>query len=284
MKHTLTALLVLLICGCEVASAQVSVPQTGEPQLPREADMPVPEPVSAQAVLGGGQDPFLGGVPSGTAQPGVLPLSLAEVVERGLKYNLGLLLADQQTESARGARWRALSDLLPNVTTATSITREQVDLAAFGISLPGFPTIVGPFNVFQARAFVSQSIFDLNAINKLRARSEDLKAASYSYRDARDLVVVVCVDLYLKTLEGASRIDAAQAQLKTAQALYDRAVDLKKAGVVPNIDVLRSEVHLQAQKQRLIFFLKEFWILKLNVARSIGLPICLQFCLTDRVA
>ncbi len=38
-----------------------------------------------------------------------------EAIDRGLRNNLGLLLASDRTESARGQRWRELSELLPNI-------------------------------------------------------------------------------------------------------------------------------------------------------------------------
>src|SRR5216110_220179 len=65
--------------------------------------------------------------------PGVLKLSLLDVIDRGIKHNLGLLLSQQQTETARAQRWRNLSSLLPNVAVRSSETVQQVNLAAFGI-------------------------------------------------------------------------------------------------------------------------------------------------------
>ena len=137
--------------------------------------------------------------------------------------------------------------------------------------------------MFDARVFLSQTIFNLNAIYNARAESDNLKAAQYTYRDARDVVVLVCANLYLQAVAGTSRVEAARAQVKTAKVLYEQAVDLKKAGVVPSIDVLRSQVEFQAQQQRLIFLENEFAKQKLGLARAIGLPIGQRFELTDRI-
>jgi outer membrane protein TolC len=78
-----------------------------------------------------------------------------------------------------------------------------------------------------------------------------------------------------------SRIDAARAQLQTAQALYDLALDRRKAGVVAGIDVLRAQVQLQAQQQRLIVAENAVAKDKLALARAIGLPEGQEFALTD---
>jgi outer membrane protein TolC len=60
-------------------------------------------------------------------------------------------------------------------------------------------------------------------------------------------------------------------------------VNLKTSGVVPAIEVLRAQVQLQAQQQRLIFFQNEFAKRKLSLARAIGLPLEQVFDLTDKV-
>jgi len=283
---TLAGLLAFsIIFFVEYLPAQVRPLRAGEPQFSSQAGEILAVPSSAATAPGvAGQTLFFGGVPSGSPTPDELPLSLTDAIERGLKNNLGALLSDEGRRAAQGARWRLLSDLLPNLTTRTTESTQQVNLAAFGFSgLPGVPQIIGPFSIFDARVFLSQPVLDFRAIHNARAGSENLKAADYSYQDARDVVVLVVANLYLQAVAGASRIDAARAQLRTAQALYDQAADLKKAGMVPAIEVLRAQVELQSQQQRLIFFENEFEKQKLNLARAIGLPSDQQFQLTDQI-
>lgn len=271
MKSLEMGAVLLALSLCTQAKAQVESMSASAP------------PSSGQSRTAG-QSPYLGGVPSGQPSPGVMPLSLKDAIDRGLKYNLGLLLSGEGTREARGARMRALSELLPHLTWQTSETREQLNLAAFGFSgFPGIPSIVGPFNVFDSRAFLSQPVIDFKALRGARAEAENVKAAQYSYRDSRDLVVLVCADLYFGAIAGASRVDAAGAELKSAQAIYDQALDLKKAGVIPGIDVLRAQVELQGQQQRLMFFQNAFEKQKLNLARAIGLPIGQQYMLADQI-
>jgi outer membrane protein TolC len=242
---------------------------------------PTTAPITASAPPRTG-DSFQGSIPTGKATPDVLALSLDDAIARGLKYNLGVVTSDQNTRSSRAARLRALSQLLPNVTTGLSETREQVNLAAFGFSgFAGVPNIVGPFSVFDARAFLTQSVVDFTAINNHRSSRENLRAAEFAFRDAQDTVVFVASSLYLLAISGASRITEAQAQVDTSQALYNLAVDQRKAGLVPAIDALRAQVELQSQQQRLIFYRNEFEKQKLNLARAIGLPLGQRFTLTD---
>jgi outer membrane protein TolC len=284
MKRTLRAIVVLalgLALGPGVAAAQ----GPPEPRLPREGGQPLA--ASAPTLSLAAQNPFMGGVPSGQVMPSVVPLSLTDAIARGLEHNLGVVLGEQGTRSAAGAHWTSLSRLLPNLSGRLTEERQTVNLEAFGFPLsllpPGLNPVVGPFDVFDARLAVSQPVFDYSAIQGNRAGALGEKAARFSYQDVRDTVVFVIANLYLQAISGASRIDAVQAQVKTSQALYDRAVDMKKAGVVAGIEVLRAQVQLQSQQQRLIFYQNEFAKQKLALARAIGLPLAQQFDLTDRV-
>ena len=205
-------------------------------------------------------------------------ISLQNAIDRGLKTNLGLLLSGQDVVTARGERWKQLSALLPNVTTTSYVDGSQVDLAEFGFNFKfppalGFniPSIVGPFGYYDARGYVTQSILDLKAINNTRAASQNVKAAQYTAKDARDLVVLAVGYNYLLAIADESRIQTVAAQVNTAQALYDQAADQVKAGTSPAIDGLRAQVELKTRQQQLIQAKNDFAIQKLTLARVIGL-------------
>jgi len=232
---------------------------------------------------GSAQNPFFGSVAQ-KGVPGVYPISLRDAIDRGLKFNLGLLLAGEGERQARGARLNTLSTLLPNVVARTSETVEQLNLATVGIPpIPGIPQIVGPFSIFDVRGFLSQKVLDLEALYNLRARSDALQAAKYTYSDARDLVVLVVGGTYMQAVAGASRIEAARAQFQTAEAIYRQTVDMKRAGVSAGIDVLRSQVEMQAQQQHLLAVQNDFEKQKLALLRAIGLPTGQAIALSDKI-
>lgn len=230
----------------------------------------------------GNQNPFLGSVPSGKATSEVLPLSFSDAINRGLQQNLGLLLSGDNTLAARGQKWKELSALLPNVSAGITESLQTVSLAQFGFKIPGVPEIIGPFNYLDARAYLTQSVFNWNYVQRERASEQNLKSARYTYKDARELVVLAVGNGYLQAVAGAARVDAVQAEVTTAQALYNKAVDQQRAGVTPAIDTLRAQVELQTRQQQLIVARNDYAKQKLALARIIGLPPGQEFSLTDK--
>jgi len=217
------------------------------------------------------QNGYTGSVPLRQPTPGVLSISFLEAIDRGLKQNLGLLLSEDNTISARGEKWKELSNLLPNVMAQGQEVAQQTSLSALGLRLSIFPRVIGPFNYFDVRAFLNQSVFNWNYIQKERAAAQSVKAAEFSYKDARELVVLVTGNAYLQAIAGAARVETAEAQVQTAQTLFTRSSDQLKAGVVPAIDALRAQVELQSRQQQLIAARNEFAKQKLALARIIGL-------------
>ena len=235
------------------------------------------------SALAGQQSQFQGSVPTGTASSTPLALTLHDAIDRGLKANLGLLVSGSASEIARGQRVRALSALMPQVGGQVSETVEQLNLKTIGFvfSIPGVPTIVGPFQYTDLRASASITVFDYNKWKNYRSSQENQRAAQLSMQDARDVVVQAVANAYLQVTADASRAEAIRAQVATDQALYDRTADQKKAGTSPGIDVLRSQVELKTQQQRLLAQENQLAKDKLLLGNVIGLPIGQDFNIAE---
>jgi outer membrane protein TolC len=276
MPHSLTdqtrgirlvAFLFLFLCAVARLIAQTSVP-------------------APSISLPGSQSPFTGSEAEGNATPDVLQLSFQEAIDRGLRNNLGLLLSGDQALTARGERWKELSNLLPNLSARVVEDAQTQSLTALGLKSNVFPfpipRVIGPFNYFDARASLTQSVFNFHDLERERAASESLKSAQYTFKDARELVVLAVGNAYLQAIASAARIETTEAQVTNAQALHNKAVDQQKAGLSPAIDTLRSQVELQTRQQQLIAARNDLAKQKLSLARVIGLPPGQEFTLTEK--
>jgi outer membrane protein TolC len=245
---------------------------------------------SAQAIpgqaLGQSSGPtaqsYQGSVVQGEASAQSIDLSLDDAIERGLHYNLGIILNGTQMASARGQRLSQLQSLLPEVDFKGQESVLEVDLAAEGLRIPGIPTVIGPFGYTDLRASLSWSLVDVASLRNYLASRHNFAASQLNAQDARDLVVLTVGNAYLLVLADDSRVTSLQAQVSTSKISLDQAVANHEAGTAPLLDELRARVDYQTLQQQLIAAQNGFEKDKLALARTIGLPLAQKFNLTDK--
>jgi len=225
---------------------------------------------------------FQGSVTVGQANAQTIDLSLEDAIQRGVKNNLGAILSGTQTAAAKAQRLSQLQPLLPDVEFNGREAEMQVDLAAQGLRIPGFPTIIGPFGYTDLRASLSWSLLDLHALRTYMAAKHQFKAAEYSAQDARDMIVMTVGNAYMLVLADQGRVSSFQAQVATAKVSLDQANASHEAGTAPRLDVLRAQVDYQSLQQQLIVAQNNLEKDKLALARAIGLPLDQKYNLTDK--
>jgi outer membrane protein TolC len=224
-----------------------------------------------------------GSVPSGPATNEVLHLTLHDAVTQALKYNLGSIESGENTQIARGERLLALSQLLPQISAEVSETAQQLSLATLGVrkELPQLPPVIGPFAYSLVQGNVSATLFSYESIQHFRSAQTAQQAANLSYQDILDVVTLIVGNAYLQVIADSSHVEAQEAQVRIAKALYDQARDQLQAGTAPKIDVTRTEVQLHTEQYNLSIARNNFAIAKLVLGRAIGLPLGQQFELAD---
>jgi outer membrane protein TolC len=273
-----------------VASALIA---SGQTLGPLEYSVATPRPISpaegttnpsAQATQR--QNPYLGSVPSkntGTRTE----LSLKAALDRGLRYNLGLIESNQASADVRADRLRALSALLPQLSAQGRQAYESLSYKEIGLKLPpipglpGLPPTSGGFGYQDARVSLTQSLYNAELRNHYRARKSDEKASTLSVQDSRDVVVFAVGTAYMQAIASAARVETAKAQLASAAELDRQTANRVKAEVSPEIDSLRAQVERQSAEQRLTNATNQLEKDKLTLARIIGLAIDQEFAVTD---
>lgn len=209
---------------------------------------------------------------SASAQTGAsTKLTLQEAIQRGLRANLSVLVADSRVAEAKGTAERRSSALYPRVRIDVPATVQSRNLPAQGIDFPGIPEVVGPFSTYDARVSADQAIIDLTALHASRGAQQQAKAARSSYQDTRDEVIRSIASLYLSAQSAAAQVKAAATRVETGQALYKLAADQKEAGVATGIDVLRAQVQLANDRQSLVQARNAEKEVLLSLQRNIGM-------------
>ena len=190
-----------------------------------------------------------------------LQLSLKQAVDMALAPdgNTRVKLAEEAIQQAEARSAEARAALLPDIEGAVSEENQTRNLRAFGFTFPnapilGFiiPTFVGPFDVFDARASVTQSIFDFSSIRNYQAAKVTAEAIKADNQGTRDQVTDQVARAFLAGLRAQAGLDTAKANVELSEALLKLSQSLKTAGTGTGIEVTRAEVQLANDRQQLL--------------------------------
>ncbi len=233
----------------------------------------VPQPAASST--------YQGSVVTTQATNEVLPLSIEKAIALALQHNLGLIVSNVNVSTAGGQRLQQLQNLLPTITADFRIADQQTNLKAQGLSIPGIPTIIGPYGYQDVRASLTWSLLNISSLQKYLASKHNFQSTQLTLADAKDLVILTTGNAFLVCVADASTIRNDQAQVDTAKVSLDQAVANHQAGTAPLLDELRARVDYQTQQQNLISAQNQYEKDRIALARTIGLPLDQKYELTD---
>ena len=205
-------------------------------------------------------------------QPPPLRLTLQDAIHKAYQANLSVLVGATRIDEAEANRTRRQSAaLLPRISAQTYANAQNRNLRAFGLSLPGIPSTVGPFSNYYFRVYAQQNIVDLESYRNLKASERAVDAGKMDLQDARDLIVRVIAGLYLNAQSAAARATAAESRVTDSTTLYKLAKDKHDTGTATGVDVLRAEVQLANDKQALLIANNQYKQSLLSLARNLGM-------------
>jgi outer membrane protein len=233
----------------------------------------------------------------GASQEGIiasapLRLSLKRAVEIATspEGSTRIELAEEALRQARSRASQARAGLLPDIESYVTEENLNRNLAAFGLRfntpIPGLqiPAVVGPFNVFDARATASQNIFDFSTVRRYQAARGGVIAAKADRAYASDEVAAQVAKAYVATLRAQAALEAVNADVALAEALLKQAQDQKLAGTGTGIDVTRARVQLFNEKQRQLVAQNDRRRAHLQLLRAMNVRLDAGLELTDSLA
>ncbi len=215
----------------------------------------------------------------------VTALSFQQAIQTALANNFRARLAQERINEATGKAQEARGGLLPEMVGVITQRSETVNLAAMGFQaglFPGsLPLLIGPFDNFDARARLVQSIFNWRAIQQYRAGQSGLKLARVEEQMMRQQVVTQTALAYLNSISAERAVEAAQANLALAQSLFKLAQDRRDAGVATGIDVTRAQIRAAEEQLRLVQTQTNAQQARIAFLRVVGLPLANAVKLTE---
>jgi outer membrane protein len=224
---------------------------------------------------------------------GPLPLSLKRAVELALspEGSTNIQLAGEALKQARQKQIEARASLLPDLESSVVFRNQTENLAALGlgsipIAIPGFrfPTLVGPFDTFDARLTGNQSIFDFSAIRRYQSSKAGVSAARADSENSSEQVAAQVARAYLAALKADADVETAQSNATLSEAVLTQTNHQKTAGTGTGIEITRARVQLANDRQHLLEAQSTLHAARLRLLRAVGLRLDTELQLTDRMA
>ncbi len=200
-------------------------------------------------------------------------------------------LAEEEIRQSQAQANEARAALLPNVDASVTYQSETQNLKAFGlnIQLPPLlhyqvPTFVGPFDVLDARASASQSVFDMSSIMRYRGARVLVEAAKQDRAATNQQVTDQVARAYLTGLRADAAVETAHANVDLSEALLQLAQTQKDAGTGTGIEVVRAQVQLANDRQLLLVAENERARALLQLLKTMGLRLETPLELTDKLS
>lgn len=173
---------------------------------------------------------------------GAETVGVRQAISSAIETNLTTKLAKADTDAARAQALQAASALLPSVIGAASQSRIfKENLAALGLSGGPIPQMIGPYDVFDARLRLTETVFDLPSIRRYQAAGAGQELAARQEEAAKEQVAAAAALAYVEALRAQKAVAAAQADVDLAARLQAQAEDQARQGTANGVDVVRAK-------------------------------------------
>ena len=237
---------------------------------------------------------FLGAGTAFLCAQDTLPLSLKRAVEIALAPDGSprVALAEESIKQAQTRVGQARAAFLPDIEASVTEQSETVNLKTFGLNFQGllppglglsFPSLVGPFSVFDARATANQSVFDFSSIRKFQSSKAAVAATSADAETTRNQVSDTVARAYLACLRADAKLETERANVELSDALLKLAQRQKTVGTGVAIEVTRAQVQLANDRQNMIVAENDRRRAVLQLLRAMGLRLDARIEFTDKL-
>src|SRR5438876_7748824 len=213
-----------------------------------------------------------------------LRLSFADAVRLASGEVPVVALATLRTDEADARVRQARAALLPSVSVGGFWLNRSFNSRSIGISFPGIPELIGPFNNYDARFNAAQTLFDWSSVARVRAAGAQADGSRAERGVTAEGSVLTTALAYVRAVRAQSVVAARQADSVIAAELVGLADAQRAAGVSPAIDVTRARAQLAGAEGLLLVARNQLDRGRIDVARALGLDAATPLAFTDSLA
>ena len=246
--------------------------------------------VPVLAWLVGASAPLAAQTPAPTAP---LRLSFADAVRLASGEVPVVALATLRTNEADARVRQARAALLPSLSVSGAWLNRTFNSKSLGIEFPDIPTtpptpavpeLVGPFNNYDARFNVTQTLFDWSSVKRVRAAGAQADGSRAERGVTVEGSVLTAAIAYVRAVRAQAVVAARQADSGIAAELVGLAEAQRAAGVSPAIDVTRARAQLATAQGLLLVAKNQLDRGRIDVTRALGLDPATPLAFTDSLA
>jgi len=213
-----------------------------------------------------------------------LRLSFADAVRLASGEVPVVALATLRTDEADARVRQARAALLPSVSVGGFWLNRSFNSRSIGISFPGIPGLIGPFNNYDARFSATQTLFDWSSVRRVRAAGAQADGSRAERGVTVEGSVLTAAVAYVRAVRAQAVVAARQADSAIAAELVGLAEAQRAAGVSPAIDVTRARAQLATAQGLLLVAQNQLDRGRIDVTRALGLDPATPLTLTDSLA
>ena len=221
------------------------------------------------------------------AQAPPVELSLAQAVSVASDTAPAVSLARLRTREAEARLTQSRAVFFPRVGGAGAFVRERRNSAAFGIDFPtapgqpGLPARIGPFNLWDARAEASQTLFSPAGWLQASEAERGVDVSTAETGTAAQSAAARAAASYVAALEAEATLNARLREQELARELLDVAEQQLQAGVGTRLDLVRARTQVAAAGTAIELARSQRTEARIELARSLGYPAGTELALTD---
>jgi outer membrane protein TolC len=222
-----------------------------------------------------------------------LRLSFADAVRLASGEVPVVALATLRTNEADARVRQARAALLPSLAVSGVWLNRTFNSKSLGIDfsfpLPSggtasLPDLIGPFNNYDARFNVTQTLFDWSSVRRVRAAGAQADGSRAERGVTVETSVLTAAIAYVRAVRAQAVVGARQADSAIAAELVGLAEAQRAAGVSPAIDVTRAQAQLATAQGLLLVAKNQLDRGRIDVTRALGLDPATPLAFADSLA
>ncbi len=201
-----------------------------------------------------------------------LPLRLSDALAMAKTRNIRLLVAEERVRQALARASQARSVFWPQISGRAAESRQKRNLDSQGIHLPGAGSSVGPFNSFDARVQLSQSIIDLSALERLAASKAQVSISRAQQEKEWQDVLALVATIYLQARRAAEAVELSNAVVQQHQEHWRMAKSRLELGMGTPVELSEAESNFATSRYQWERLKLEALQRRLDLLTALALP------------